>query len=169
MNKNNAHKENVMLRKIAILMSLLLLIASFSSAAAQDGTVVDAIAADANLSTMAGLIETAGLTETLSGEGPFTVFAPTNDAFAALPQPVVDYLTSHTNVLTRVLTYHVVPAADAAGAVASVEGSELNVVMDETGTHVDNATVVTPDVAASNGVVHVIDTVLMPAFELPAV
>lgn len=170
MNKNDAHKENVMLRKIALLMSLLLLIASFSSAAAQDGTVVDAIAADVNLSTLAGLIETASLTEAWSAEGPFTVFAPTNDAFAALPQTVVDYLTANTELLTRVLNYHVVPAADiAAGAVASVEGGELNIVMDETGTHVDNATVVTPDVAASNGVVHVIDTVLMPAFELPAV
>src|SRR5690606_31729125 len=98
MNKNDAHKENVMLRKIALLMSLPLLIASFSSAAAQDGTVVDAIAADVNLSTLAGLIETASLTEAWSAEGPFTVFAPTNDAFAALPQTVVDYLTANTEL-----------------------------------------------------------------------
>jgi phosphate transport system substrate-binding protein len=174
MDKNDNHKENVMLRKVAILMSLLLLIVSFSSAAAQDGTVVDAIAADANLSTLAGLIETAGLTETWSAEGPFTVFAPTNEAFAALPQPVVDYLTANTDVLTRILNYHVVPAAvmsaDASTMMAaSVEGSELNVVVDDMGVHVDNASVITADIAASNGVVHVVDAVLLPPMELPAV
>ena len=163
-----------MLRRVAILMSLLLLVVSFGSVAAQDGTIVDVAAGDENFSTLVSLVDAAGLTETLSGEGPFTVFAPTNDAFAALPQPVVDYLTANTDVLTRVLTYHVVPAAvmsaDASTMMAaSVEGSELNVVVDDMGVHVDNATVTAADIAASNGVIHAIDSVLLPPFELPAV
>lgn len=163
-----------MLRKVTVLLSLLLLIVAFSSAAAQEGTIVDVAAGNEDFSTLVSLVQAAGLAETLSSEGPFTVFAPTNEAFAALPQAVVDYLTSHTDVLTRVLTYHVVPGAVMAADVStmmapSVEGSELNIVVSDSGVRVDNARVVATDIAASNGVIHVIDSVLLPPFELPAV
>lgn len=163
-----------MFRKLSIIIGILLLVATFSSVAAQDGTIVDVAAGSEDFSTLVSLVQAAGLAETLAGEGPFTVFAPTNEAFAALPQPVIDYLGSNTELLTRVLTYHVVPAAvmsaDASTIMAaSVEGSELNIVVDDMGVHVDNATVVTADIAASNGVIHAIDTVLIPPITLPEV
>lgn len=163
-----------MFRKLSIIIGILLLVATFSSVAAQDGTIVDVAAGSEDFSTLVSLVQAAGLAETLAGEGPFTVFAPTNEAFAALPQPVIDYLGSNTELLTRVLTYHVVPAAvmsaDASTMMAaSVEGSELNIVVDDMGVHVDNATVVTADIAASNGVIHAIDTVLIPPITLPEV
>ncbi len=163
-----------MFRKFSILIGILLLVATFSSVAAQDGTIVDVAAGNEDFSTLVSLVQAAGLAETLAGEGPFTVFAPTNEAFAALPQPVLDYLASDVDMLTRVLTYHVLPAAVMSADVstmmaASVEGSELNIVVDDMGVHVDAATVVAADVAASNGVIHVIDSVLLPPLELPEV
>ncbi len=159
-------------RSVVILISLLLLVAMpFSGALAQDGTIVDVAAGNEDFSTLVSLVQAAGLAETLSGEGPFTVFAPTNEAFASLPAAVVDYLGSHPEVLTRVLTYHVVPgtvmAADVSTMMAAtVEGSELNIVVDDMGVHVDNATVTATDIVASNGVIHVIDSVLVPPVEL---
>jgi phosphate binding protein len=163
-----------MLRKLAVTISLLLLVAAFSGVAAQDGTIVDVAVGNEDFSTLVSLVQAAGLVDALSGEGPFTVFAPTNDAFAALPQPVVDYLLANTDLLTQVLTYHVVEGAVmsadvATGAVPTLAGSSLDVVVSDMGVRVNNATVIAADVAASNGVIHVIDTVLIPPITLPEV
>ncbi|MCA0328833.1 MAG: fasciclin domain-containing protein, partial [Actinobacteria bacterium] len=111
----------------------------------------------------------AGLAETLSGPGPFTVFAPTNEAFAALPAGLLDklLLPENKDVLTQILTYHVVAAevpssAVEAGKVKTVEGTEATITT-EGGIAIDGAKVVTADVEASNGVIHVIDKVIVPA------
>jgi uncharacterized surface protein with fasciclin (FAS1) repeats len=139
------------------------------SDAATPGTIVDVAAANPDFSTLVAAVKAAGLVETLSGTGPFTVFAPTDEAFAALPAGLLDKLLLPANkeTLTKILTYHVlsskVMAADVkAGKVATVEGSELTIATDG-GVKVDKATVTSTDVAASNGVVHVIDQVLVPA------
>lgn len=132
------------------------------------GTIVDVASADANFSTLVAAVSAAGLVETLSGTGPFTVFAPTNDAFAALPAGVLDALLLPENkaVLAQILTYHVVAgkvmAADVTDSdVATVEGSTIKLsTMD--GVTVNGATVVAADVAASNGVIHAIDAVILP-------
>ena len=113
--------------------------------------------------------EAAGLVETLKGDGPFTVFAPTDEAFAALPEGTVDslLLPENKDKLTEILTYHVVPGAVMSGDLtdgmmaATVEGEEIEISLGDS-VMVDEATVVMPDVEASNGVIHVIDSVLMP-------
>ncbi len=161
-------------RLIAMLIGILMLVALPLGVAAQDQTIVEIAAGNEEFSTLVSLVQAAGLADTLSGEGPFTVFAPTNEAFAALPQVVVDYLTSNPEALTRVLTYHVIPgsvmAADVSTMMApSVEGTELSIIVSDSGVRVDSASVVATDIVASNGVIHVIDSVLIPAFELPAV
>lgn len=114
-------------------------------------------------------LEAADLTEELSGEGPFTIFAPTDEAFEALPEGFVDQLLLPENkaVLRQILTYHVVPgevlAADLeTGSIATVEGEDIAVVADDTFTTVNSANVIFPDVVASNGVIHVIDSVIVP-------
>lgn len=131
------------------------------------GTIVD-VAVENNFSTLVAAVTAADLVETLSGEGPFTVFAPTDEAFAALPAGVLDALLLPENkaVLAQILTYHVVSgmvmAADVTDSdVATVEGQtvKLSTAM---GVTVNGANVVTTDVMASNGVVHAIDAVLLP-------
>jgi uncharacterized surface protein with fasciclin (FAS1) repeats len=115
-------------------------------------------------------VDAAGLVETLSGDGPFTVFAPTNEAFEALPAGVLDMLLLPENkdTLVKVLTYHVVPGEVTsdlvtAGDVATVEGSKIAITTDN-GVMINGTTNVTAvDVEASNGVIHVIDAVLIPA------
>ena len=133
-------------------------------------TIVDLASKDpANFSTLVAAINAAGLVETLNGEGPFTVFAPTNAAFAELPAGVLDalLLPENKDALVKILTYHVVPgtvlAADIAdGDVATVEGQNVTL-STANGVTVNGANVVTADVLASNGVIHVIDAVLVPA------
>ena len=132
------------------------------------GTIVDVASADATFSTLVAAVSAAGLVETLSGTGPFTVFAPTNDAFAALPAGVLDALLLPENkaVLTQILTYHVVAAkvmaADVTdGDVATVEGQTIKLSTAD-GVTVNGATVVVADVMASNGVIHAIDAVILP-------
>merc|ERR1712032_826365 len=130
--------------------------------------IVEIASADTTFSTLVSLVASADLVETLSGPGPFTVFAPTNDAFAKLPQDVVDYLTAEENkdALTKVLTYHVVSgevmSGDlVAGEVGTVQGENVIVSLDN-GVMINDSTVTGADVKASNGVIHVIDTVLIP-------
>ena len=132
------------------------------------GTIVDVASADASFSTLVAAVSAAELVETLSGTGPFTVFAPTNDAFAALPAGVLDALLLPENkaLLTQILTYHVVSgmvmAADVTDSdVATVEGQNIKLSTAE-GVTVNGATVVAADVAASNGVIHAIDAVILP-------
>ena len=136
---------------------------------AEGETIVDIAAADDSFEILVAAIEAAGLTEALSGEGPFTVFAPTDEAFEALPEGVLDSLLLPENqeVLSQILTYHVVPAEVlsseiAPGAVETVEGGEVDIAVDGDTVSVNDATVVMPDVMASNGVIHVIDSVLVP-------
>ena len=132
------------------------------------GTIVDVASGAGNFSTLVAAVTAADLAETLSGEGPFTVFAPTDDAFAALPAGVLDALLLPENkaLLARILTYHVVSgtvmAADVtAGDVATVEGQTVKLGT-EGGVTVNGATVISADVAASNGVIHAIDQVILP-------
>ena len=143
-----------------------------SSAAVEEasvGTIVEVASANPDFSTLVAAVSAAGLVETLSGEGPFTVFAPTNEAFAALPPGVLDalLLPENKDALVKILTYHVVPgtvlAADITdGDVATVEGQNVTL-STANGVTVNGATVLTADVLASNGVIHVIDAVLVPA------
>lgn len=144
--------------------------ASETSAMTEEpGTIVDVASGNPDFSTLVAAVGAAGLVETLSGEGPFTVFAPTNDAFAALPAGLVDklLLPENKDVLTQILTYHVVSgavmAADVvAGDVPSVEGSNIAVTTNDGGVQVNGANVTTADIVASNGVIHVIDAVILP-------
>jgi len=135
------------------------------------GTVVEVAAANGSFETLTAAIEAAGLTETLSGEGPFTIFAPTDAAFAALPPGTVENLLKPENKeqLVQLLTYHVVPQSLPAnslqsGEVATVAGAPLSVNVDAAAqtVRVNDASVTQADVQASNGVIHVIDQVLMP-------
>lgn len=133
------------------------------------GTIVDVAVANGSFETLVAAVQAAGLVDTLSGEGPFTVFAPTDEAFAALPEGLVDalLLPENVDVLTAILTYHVVSgavfAADVTtGDVATVETSTIALEVSDAGVTVNGANVVTADVEASNGVIHVIDQVLVP-------
>jgi uncharacterized surface protein with fasciclin (FAS1) repeats len=138
------------------------------SASTAGGTVVGVASGNPDFSTLVAAVKGAGLVETLDGSGPFTVFAPTNAAFSALPAGVLDKLLLPENkaTLTKILTYHVLPAevkaADVkAGDVTTVEGSPLAVTTSG-GVQVGGAKVTATDVDASNGVIHVIDKVLVP-------
>ena len=137
--------------------------------ATEVGNIVAVAQGNPEFSTLVAAVTAAGLGEALSGEGPFTVFAPTNAAFEALPAGLLEKLLLPENkeVLTKILTYHVVAAkvmaADvAAGDVTSLEGSTFAVTT-EGGVKVNTSNVTATDVAASNGVIHVIDAVLVPA------
>ena len=142
----------------------------FAAARAETKDIVDVAAGNGSFNTLVTAIKAADLVDTLKGDGPFTVFAPTDEAFAKLPEGTVEDLLKPENKekLVAILTYHVVPSkvmsSDIAGKktmAKTVEGDELTV--DATsGVKVDEATVTTADVGASNGVIHVIDTVLMP-------
>ncbi|MCI0712536.1 MAG: fasciclin domain-containing protein, partial [Chloroflexi bacterium] len=163
------------MQKMRLIIAVLVLLFSMMTVMGQDGTVVEVVAGNENFSTLASLVEAAGLGETLGGEGPFTVFAPNNAAFEALSPAVTDYLMANPDLLTAILNYHVVDggmmAADVAtGEVATMDmGHAVDVAVDDMGVHVNNAAVVTADMAASNGVVHEVDTVLLPEFTLPEV
>ena len=133
---------------------------------AQAKDIVETAVAAGSFKTLATALGAAGLVDTLKGKGPFTVFAPTDEAFAKIPKADLDALLKDKAKLTAVLTYHVVAgkvmAADVkAGKVKTVQGSELTV-STSMGVSVDNAKVVKTDIVADNGVIHVIDTVIMP-------
>lgn len=134
-------------------------------------TVVDVAASNADFSTLVAAVKAADLAGTLSGDGPFTVFAPTNAAFDALPDGTVASLLEPQNKgkLAGILTYHVVPgkvlAADVVGLTSAntVNGDTIDIRVEGGTVFVDNATVVATDIMGSNGVIHVIDSVIMPA------
>ena len=139
------------------------------SALAGDADIVDTAVSAGDFNTLAAALTAAGLVETLKGEGPFTVFAPTDAAFAALPEGTVETLLKPENKdqLVAVLTYHVVPGKVMSGDLVdgmkatTVQGGEITIDLDN-GPMVNDAHVVTPDIAASNGVIHVIDKVILP-------
>ncbi|MCE2910357.1 MAG: fasciclin domain-containing protein [Burkholderiaceae bacterium] len=137
-----------------------------ASLAAQAKDIVDTAVAAGSFKTLATALQAAGLIDTLKGPGPFTVFAPTDAAFAKIPKADLDALLKDKAKLTAVLTYHVVPgrvmAKDVkAGSVKTVQGGMLTLGTTG-GVTVNNAKVVQADVVASNGVIHVIDTVVLP-------
>lgn len=149
-----------------IAIALMALSSTFTLAAA-DKDIVDTAVAAGQFNTLAKALTEAGLVETLKGAGPFTVFAPTDAAFAKLPKGTLEGLLKDKEKLKAVLTYHVVAgnvmAADVKpGMVKTVQGSEAKVSMKGGSVMIDKAKVVKTDIAASNGVIHVIDHVIMP-------
>jgi len=136
--------------------------------------IVDTAVANGSFTTLVTAIEAAGLVDTLKGEGPFTVFAPTDDAFAALPEGTIPALLEDIPTLTDILLYHVVPgkvmAADvvALSSADTVLGEPVTITVDGDKVMVNDAQVIITDVEASNGVIHVIDAVLIPPAEEPA-
>jgi uncharacterized surface protein with fasciclin (FAS1) repeats len=133
-------------------------------------TIVEVAAGNKDFSTLVAAVKAAGLVETLSGKGPFTVLAPTNEAFAKLPKGTVDTLLKPENKakLIAILTYHVVPAKAMAADVVklekakTVQGQEVKIVANTEGVKINDAKVVKTDIECKNGVIHVIDTVLLP-------
>ena len=154
------------LKLVATGLTTLALIGGSALAQAQN-TIVDVAVANGNFKTLVAAVKAAGLADTLSSPGPFTVFAPTDAAFAKLPAGTVDALLKDIPKLKAILTYHVVSGAVMAkdvktGMVPTVNGQSLDVKADASGVTVNGAKVVTADVKASNGVIHVIDTVVLP-------
>ena len=142
---------------------------TLSTAQAADKNIVEVASSAGQFKTLVAAVKAAGLADTLSGKGPFTVFAPTDEAFAKLPKGTVEELLKPENKakLAGVLTYHVVPgkvmAADVKTMKAkTVNGAEADVKVDGKSVMIDEAKVVKADISASNGVIHVIDTVIMP-------
>jgi len=139
---------------------------SLAALSAQAKDIVDTAVGAGNFKTLAAALTAAGLVDTLKGKGPFTVFAPTDEAFAKIPKAQLDALLADKAKLTAVLTYHVVPgkvmAKDVkAGKVKTVQGSELTLAT-MGGVTVDGAKVTAADIVADNGVIHVIDSVVLP-------
>ena len=130
--------------------------------------IVETAIAAGSFKTLATALGAAGLVETLKGAGPFTVFAPTDEAFAKLPAGTVEGLLKDRAKLTAVLTYHVVPGKVMAADVVklsrakTVQGQEIAIRASNGSVHVDNATVVKADIETTNGVIHVIDAVILP-------
>ena len=130
--------------------------------------LIETAAAAGQFTTLLTAIEAAGLTEALSGEGPFTVFAPTDAAFAAIPEADLAAILADTETLTAILTYHVVSGAVSSEQVVSLDrattlqGSDVTITVNDSGVRVDEANVTTVDIQASNGIIHVIDAVITP-------
>jgi uncharacterized surface protein with fasciclin (FAS1) repeats len=136
----------------------------------ENRTIVDIAVEDGRFTTLVAALEAAGLVEALQAEGPFTVFAPTDEAFAALPDGTVEGLLADTEALTGVLLYHVVDGKVMATQVIELDGQEVEtlsgehvvVMIEDEVVKINEAQVVIPDIEASNGVIHVIDAVLVP-------
>ena len=148
-------------------LSSVALIGSVNSA---EMDIVDTAVSAGDFNTLAAALEAAGLIDTLKGEGPFTVFAPTDEAFSKLPEGTVENLLKPENLdqLTAILTYHVVPGAVKAEQVVTlteaetVNGQSVDISLAESTVMVDEATVVATDIMATNGIIHVIDSVILP-------
>jgi len=132
--------------------------------------IVEVAAAAGSFKTLLAAVEAAGLTDILQGEGPFTVFAPTDDAFASIPEADLEALLADQQALAAVLTYHVVPgelrAADVLGSssLTTVNGSQASITVDGDGLpRIDDAIITSTDIDAKNGVIHVIDRVIFPS------
>lgn len=158
---------------VALTALVLLIVPALSHAGhheTKSSDIVDTAVAAGSFTTLAAALEAAGLIDALKGDGPFTVFAPTDEAFAKLPAGTLESLLEPENKdqLTAILTYHVVagklPASDVVSSegAATLQGGSVNFSTDGDAVRVNDATVVSADVSASNGVIHVIDTVLLP-------
>lgn len=138
---------------------------------AEEKDIVDTAVAAGQFETLAAALGAADLVGTLKGEGPFTVFAPTDEAFAKLPEGTVESLLKPENrdKLVAILTYHVVPGKVAAADVVKIDeaktvnGQSVAITVADSGVKVDNANVIATDIEASNGIIHVIDTVILPS------
>lgn len=158
------------MKVLRLFSTLVLMLFTVSAANAMSKDIVDTAAGAGQFKTLVAAVEAAGLVDTLKGDGPFTVFAPTDEAFAKLPDGTVEDLLKPENKdkLVAILTYHVVPGKIMSGDISgktsevkTVQGDTLNVDATD-GVKVDEAKVVKADIDASNGVIHVIDTVVMP-------
>ena len=157
------------MRKIALALAATTALSAPAFADGHGMNIVETAVDAGNFTTLVAAVEAAGLVETLSGEGPFTVFAPTDDAFAALPEGTVESLLLEENKeqLVAILTYHVVPGKVMSGDLTdgmmatTVQGGDVTI-MTEGGVTVNGATVSAADIEASNGVIHVIDAVILP-------
>jgi uncharacterized surface protein with fasciclin (FAS1) repeats len=153
--------------RLLLASAALFLAACATQPARGPASVADTIARDPNLSTLNGLVQKAGLADTLKSGGPYTVFAPTNDAFKAVPAKTMDELSKDPAKLKDVLAYHVLPAKVTAaevkpGNAKTLQGANLALARAGAFVTVEDAMVQTPDAAATNGVVHTVDRVLMP-------
>lgn len=152
---------------LAVAAATLIALPAYAGGMKKD--IVDTAVGAGSFETLVAAVQAAGLVDTLKGEGPFTVFAPTDEAFAALPEGTVEELLKPENKdqLVSILTYHVVPgkvmSTDLSDdmAATTVQGTDIVIDLDE-GVKVEEATVVTADIETSNGVIHVIDTVILP-------
>lgn len=159
-----------MKKLISVCAFALAAVAGTASAGSHQGQDIVETAIDAgSFTTLVAAVEAAGLVDTLQGEGPYTVFAPTDEAFAALPDGLLDELLANPDQLADILLYHVVPgevmAADVGGlsSATTAQGSDLEISTSYSGgVMIDGANVVTADISASNGVIHVIDAVITP-------
>ncbi len=158
------------MRKLSLFLTILMtLIVSIMPITAQESNIVEIAVADGRFETLVAAVTAADLAETLQGEGPFTVFAPTDDAFAALPEGTVEALLADIPALTDILLYHVVGGDVMAETVVTLDsattlqGSDVSITVNDDGVFLnDTVQVIITDIAASNGVIHVIDSVLMP-------
>lgn len=156
-----------MIRRTFLAASAATLLSTSAFAEAHSMDIVDTAVDAGNFTTLVAAVEAAGLVETLKGEGPFTVFAPTDEAFAALPEGTVEGLLEDPEALAAILTYHVVPGAVMSGDLSdgmtatTVNGADVTISVGDS-VMVNEATVTTADIEASNGVIHVIDGVIMP-------
>jgi uncharacterized surface protein with fasciclin (FAS1) repeats len=160
-----------MLKSMVVAAAMIGMVATGSTARAQEKDIVDTAVAAGSFTTLAKALQAAGLIETLKGTGPFTVFAPTDEAFAKLPAGALDDLLKPENKarLRAVLTYHVVPgnvmASEVTGMTSArtVNGQSLTIAVKDGHVMVGGANVVKADIVTSNGVIHVIDSVLLPS------
>jgi uncharacterized surface protein with fasciclin (FAS1) repeats len=162
--------KSLLNRSIAVAAVLTLGIVAAQAGKAPTMDIVDTAVAAGSFNTLAAALKAAGLVDTLKGKGPFTVFAPTDEAFAKLPAGTIDDLLKPENKakLVSILTYHVVPGAVSSGEVVkmtsakTVQGQSVKISAKDGGVMIDGAKVVKADVNASNGVIHVIDSVILP-------
>ncbi len=158
-----------MKKKMAVLMMVFAVAASvaFAATPAAKQDIVDTAIAAGNFTTLVKAVQAAGLVDTLKGEGPFTVFAPTDEAFAKLPAGTLESLLGDKDKLAAILTYHVVPGKVMSSDVVklssakTVQGQSVTITS-MNGVTIDGASVVAADIEATNGVIHVIDTVILP-------
>ena len=157
---------------VLVLALLALTVVPMMGVGAQAGTIVEVAAGNPDFSTLVELVTAAGLVDTLNGEGPFTVFAPSEEAFKALPKATLDAVLADKELLKSVLLYHVAPgkimakdavAANGKSVGTALKGAKIDVKVKDGKVMIDGATVIKTDIAASNGVIHVIDKVIVPS------
>jgi len=157
-----------MIRRTFIALTAATVMSTPAFSAGHSMDIVDTAVSAGTFTTLVAAVEAAGLVDTLKGEGPFTVFAPTDEAFAALPAGTLEALLADPEALAKILTYHVVAGKVMSGDLTNgmmattVNGANITI-MTEDGVMVNDANVIAADIEASNGVIHVIDTVLIPS------